>query len=130
MNNGFFEYAVMGGGDGLYFRYITKYIQSSIYQSNVYINEYTNYMKTRENLPKVCSINLNIYHLYHGSIDNRQYCTRHKLYEDKIQSLNLTNLSELFIRGDNNILEWAPKYKNEMNLFMFKYFTNRDDDSA
>ena len=65
------------------------------------MNEYSKYLKTREKSPPVCSINLTIYHLFHGLIDNRQYSTRHSLFEIKINSLNLSNISELFIRMES-----------------------------
>jgi len=130
LKNGFFEYAFIGGGDGLFFRYITTYKQSAIYNANIYKNEYIKYLDTRENLPPVCSLNLNIYHLFHGMTCNRQYSSRHELFNIKINSLNLNNLSELFIRRDDNIIEWNPKYINEMNSFMKTYFMNRQDDSV
>jgi len=130
INNGFFEYAVIGGGDSIFYKYVMFHIQSTIYKSKIYNDEYSKYLKTREKSPPVCSINLNIYHLFHGLLDNRQYSTRHGLFEIKINSLNLSNISELFIRRDDNILEWNPKFKNEMNTFMKTYFMNRQDDSV
>jgi len=129
IKNGYFEYAIIGGGDGLFYSYITSNNKKSYY-SNIFQNAYTEYINSREQLPPVCSVDLTIYHLYHGSLINRQYDTRHPLFNTKINSLKLNHISELLIRRDDNILEWNPKYKDEMNSFMLTYFTNRADDSV
>jgi hypothetical protein len=105
------------------------HIKSNIYKSNIFNDEYSKYLNSREKSPEICSIDLNIFHLFHGIITNRQYNTRHSLFEIKINSLNLNDISELFIRRDDNILEWNPTFKNDMNIFMKTYFTNRQDDS-
>ena len=128
LKNGFFEYALIGGGDSFFYNYVMYHKMPHMY-NNFYTNEYTTYLNSREKLPPVCSVNLNIYHLFHGNIKNRQYISRHHLFEKKINSFNITNMNELFIRRDDNIIEWNPKFKDVMNTFVKTYFMNRQDDS-
>jgi len=131
IKNGFFEYAVIGGGDGLFYNYLTTHSNTCYsYTSKIYQNEYNKNIQNKEKLPPACSVNLTIYHLFHGKIINRQYEQRHELFNSKINQLNINNISELFIRRDDNILEWNPIFKKEMNAFIKTYFMNRQDDSV
>jgi len=74
------------------------------------------------------SCSLSVYHLNHGSMLNRQYRSIIDVVEDKLKDLNVVSAASLIVRRADNILEWAPSYKNEMNKLMKRYFAKRHED--
>jgi hypothetical protein len=70
---------------------------------------------------------LNIYHLYHGSLSNRQYVSIHDVV-GRCLKLNNKCLLDLVYRREDNLLVWNPKYKKDMNIIMLNYFKLRKDD--
>ena len=131
IKNGFFEYAIIGGGDTIFHIYLKdnkKYKHS--YKNQLFIDKYNEYIDKIKEIPKIGSIDLNIYHLYHGKHINRQYIDRHVLLDNKIAELQITKFSDLIYRRDDNILEWNPIYRDQMNATMQKYFLTRNDDST
>jgi hypothetical protein len=46
----------------------------------------------------------------------------------KMLAKHKIGLVDLMVRRDDNILEWNPKYKAEMNAIMTTYFNSREDD--
>lgn len=75
------------------------------------------------------SCDLNIYHLYHGTIVNRQYEDRIGMFGAAMAALSLEKIPQTLIRRDDGILEWRPEYRDTLNACMFRYFSARDDDS-
>jgi len=73
------------------------------------------------------SCDLNIYHLYHGSLGNRQYVSIHDVVSNYLSRRNI-KLIDMVERREDNLLEWKPKFKNDMNIMMLNYFTLRKDD--
>jgi hypothetical protein len=131
IKNGFFEYAIIGGGDTLFHSYLlyNKKHKNS-YTNQIFIDKYEEYVNNVSHISNIGSVDLNIYHLYHGKNTNRQYVDRHILLDNKIAELQISKFSDLLDHRDDNILEWNPKYRDEMNKLMETYFLNRDDDST
>jgi hypothetical protein len=69
------------------------------------------------------------YHLYHGSLDNRQYKDRHTYLLTALQSHGLHKLSDVLQRGPSGLYEFKSEYHDEFNGIMIAYFQNRNDDS-
>ena len=64
---------------------------------------------------------MDIYHLYHGSRENRQYAERHKM-------LNIQGEIEDYIKeNEEGVFEW--KEPEKWNPLYLQYFKKRDDDS-
>ena len=74
------------------------------------------------------SCNLNIYHLNHGPIANRQYMSIHTTLLELFKKLKVENVDDVLMRRDDNILEWRPEYIEVFNEFMMDYFVKRNDD--
>jgi hypothetical protein len=75
------------------------------------------------------SCELNVYHLNHSPIVNRQYLSIHQILYNAFTKLNITNVDEILIRRDDNILVWNSTYLQIFNNIMFDYFTKRNDDA-
>jgi len=73
--------------------------------------------------------NINVYHLYHGSIKNRQYVDRHIAIKNTINQFNPVKYSEILDYDANGLRCWKAEYKMTMNNFIKKYMQNRKDDS-
>ena len=74
------------------------------------------------------SCSLNIYHLNHGSMANRQYTSIHVMLFELFKKLKVDNVYSVLLRRDDNILEWKPEYIEAFNQFMMDYFVKRNDD--
>jgi hypothetical protein len=74
------------------------------------------------------SCNLNIYHLNHGPMINRQYTSIHITLLELFKKLKVYNVDTVLMRRDDNILEWKPEYIDVFNEFMMNYFVKRNDD--
>ena len=46
----------------------------------------------------------------------------------KVKSGEIKNIDDIFVRRDDNILEWKPEYSSVMNVLMLTYFERREDD--
>ena len=91
---------------------------------------YQKYFNAKMNVSKITtdSCNLSIYHLNHGTIANRQYKSMIELVEDKLKNMGVASAASLIVRRADNILEWVPKYRQEMNRMMRTYFEKRQED--
>jgi hypothetical protein len=93
---------------------------------------YNSLVKYIANLPSNISsdyVDMNIYHLYHGTINNRQYLTKHTIFNNMLTDLKITDSDELIEYNADCIMQWRPKYSNVFNYFMKEYLINRNDDS-
>jgi hypothetical protein len=118
---GFFDYAVSGSGDTL----STAAWLSKVFPPNFQslpkplVTKYKVFQS--KELPKVtfCK-DIDLYHLYHGSRENRQYAERHKM-------LNITGeIDDYLETNKDGVFEWKDKEK--WNPLYFHYFKKRDDD--
>jgi hypothetical protein len=118
---GFFDYAVSGSGDTLS---SAAWLQNTFppnFQSlpKPLIAKYNVFQATP--LPKItyCK-DIDLYHLYHGSRENRQYAERHKMLDID------GDIEEYLERNKDGVLEW--KHKQKWNPLYLQYFKKRDDD--
>jgi hypothetical protein len=121
--HGFFDYAITGSGDTLSTAAWLKKKFPKNFQSlpKPLVAEYEAYKQDMN--PKVGYLKgVDIYHLYHGSRENRQYAERHKM-------LNVGGTIHDYIEpNEEGVFEW--KDKNKWNPLLLHYFQTRDDDSV
>jgi hypothetical protein len=119
---GFFDYAITGGGDTLSSAvWLKKDLPSHIRFIPPVINSiYDEYKKTFEDVSITFLKGMTVFHLFHGSLSNRQYIERHKLLNTDMVIQNLT------FKNKDGILEW--KEPNRWNSLFLKYFQQRNDD--
>jgi hypothetical protein len=76
------------------------------------------------------SCSLSVYHLNHGFIHNRQYRSMVELVEEKLKEMKVASAASLIVRRADNILEWDPAYRSQMNKMMQTYFDKRREDEV
>ena len=120
--NGFFDKAILGSGD----TYLLICINSNFSEYILTINKYLSsqiiiYKEHFQSLdPKVTYLPCNIYHLYHGSIIQRNYDFRYK-------DINLDNWDSIFQLNSDGFWEFTD---SSMDSLTFNYFKSRKEDLA
>lgn len=119
--HGFFEYAISGSGDTLSSAAWLQKTFPENFQSlpAPLIPKYIDY-KRNAKAKVTYAKDLDLYHLYHGSRENRQYAERHKMLQ--IQG----EIEDYITRNKEGAFEW--KDKDKWNPVYLQYFRKRDDD--
>jgi hypothetical protein len=86
------------------------------------------YLKTFNHPTHIGNSDLTVFHLYHGSIPNRQYDLRNKLMMNLLSFYKLTDISQLVEKDEHGLLKWKDEYKQKCNHVLLTYFKNRKDD--
>ena len=122
--NKLFELCVIGGGDTLL---ASSFLNLS--HSKVWLNEsYRDYLKKFKHPENVGNAELTVFHLYHGSIINRQYDLRNQFMMNLLSFYNFTDISQLLEKNEHGLLEWKEEYKHKCNEVLLTFFKNRKDD--
>lgn len=115
--HGFFQYAVLGGGDGA---------NASIWLDYNYINNggfmknsIEDYRKILDKKPTICFLGGYIYHLFHGDVRKRQYKERNNIF------IHIKDIRDIIRVANNGLFELKD---DSLKAKIRKYFRNRDDD--
>ena len=123
--NPLFECAIIGGGDTmLKHRLIQKPLQPI---HKIYEKDFNKY--NPGNTAPIGFCQLKIYHLPHGTIENRQYGTRTKELTTKLGSMNIGSISDVLVKREDGLLEWKEAHRTALNTHMMAYFSRRNDDA-
>ena len=126
-NNYTEDRTVIGGGDSFLFQSLLKDVKTLDKKPDFKI--YNSFFKKKK-YNSISYCNLTIYHLFHGLDVKRQYVSRCTNLIILMNKHNITSLSQILIRRDDNILEWNNKYRQIINSYMINYFSNRHDDET
>jgi len=114
---GLYEYAIIGGGDKMT---LIDFIRLPLQIQSFGSTKKDDYIK------KIKALNLKfgylegiLYHLYHGSLNNRQYFERHFIIKD-------LHLDTDVVKNKDGVLEFVNPKK--YNPIMLGYFKNRKED--
>jgi len=119
------DFSVIGSGDTIFHNCVIAKIYPTIkYLADMCIN----YMNRTTLRPSIKYLDVNIYHLHHGSLVNRKYTKRHSDMKTVLSRYQITYLSEMLDYDANGLRCWKEKFKQPMNEFLRAYLTNRDDD--
>jgi hypothetical protein len=115
------EFCISGGGDQIIANVAFKtwgkkpnYINSENFDKYIKkaeINFTSSYMKG------------NVYHLFHGNLNNRQYSSRHERIKNEGYSDDCLQINR------DGVYEWIPSVLDKMNKLFLTYFMDRKDDS-
>jgi len=125
-SNKLYELSVIGGGDTIFASSILNLSQSKIWLKE----SYSEYLKTFNQPTKIGNADLTVFHLYHGSIINRQYDSRNKLMMNLLSFYNFTDVSQLVEKDEHGLLKWKDDCKQKCNEVLLTYFKNRKDDDV
>jgi hypothetical protein len=125
INSNIDDRTIIGGGDTFL---LYSLIDSKFFNMKKDIILYACFYKSLK-YNSINNCNLNIYHLFHGIENKRQYFSRFDNLSKILKQNNISSITDLLIRRKDNILEWKYEYKALMNHYMRNYFKNRDDDS-
>jgi len=120
------EASFIGSGDTIF---VYAVLNKTIFKSHQYL--YGILSAYIDNLPKDISadyLDLKIYHLYHGTIANRQYVSRHLKINNLLERLNVTDIDECIEYNTTGIMKWKAPVRDALNAFMKEYLLERDDD--
>ena len=118
---GFFDYAISGSGDTLSSAAWLHKTFPEKFQSlpGPLLKHYLEFRKLPSPKITYCK-DMDLYHLYHGSRENRQYAERHNM-------LNIKGDIDDYIQKTKDGL-WEWKDKEKWNPLYLQYFKKRDDD--
>jgi len=114
---GFYQYAIIGGGDTFS---VYGWLKLGKRLKYAEYNKFYNLEK-----PKASYISGTIYHLYHGSRNNRQHITRQNILKN---INNLYSIRDILIIKENQPFEFKSQF-TYLNNQIKKYLINRFDDS-
>jgi hypothetical protein len=116
---GFFEYDPTGGSDTYS---VLLWRGEAIDNSAPYLKYALEEYKAKiKELPSICFVEGIIYHLWHGTMKNRQYSLRKQIFT------SVKDIRSVVKIGKNGLLELTNgKYK----AGLIKYFKNKDDDGV
>lgn len=129
------DFCVTGSGDMCFYRLIVNNVGLTNPIFSYLVPSMNNYVKSFNILAKDSNIIINfgyvnqyVYHLYHGSRDNRKYENRHLTIMNTLKKLNVVSIDYVIDYDSNGLRCWKPLYKEEMNKHIKKYLCDRNDD--
>jgi hypothetical protein len=127
-SNRLYPYAVIGGGDNATAAMVTGGGLPQRMSSQQ--GSFAKWCRGCSGRARTGVSDIPIYHLPHGTMNNRQYIKRHDRIRTALAQCGVTNIDDVIeIRGDG-IMEWIPAAREKMNAAMREYFIERQDDSA
>jgi hypothetical protein len=119
---GMYCYAVFGSGDSyssMQFLNNDYYLKITSIYTPPFTNSYLKYSEGRK--PTISHINGNIYHLYHGSFQNRKYSSRFNIIH------GIENIEDILIQNEDGVFELTDQVIKDK---MREYFIDRNDDEV
>ena len=117
---GYYDLAVIGSGDTVFSHALFNFTQIPKSQEfNLYLQTLYTWWEKNTCEVRFSTLNTNVYHMYHGSINNRQYYDRYKPFKE------YTNIEDIISKNENDVYELIVP---ELNEHMFNFFKTRNDD--
>jgi hypothetical protein len=117
---GYYDLAVIGSGDTIFSHALFDFINvPNTQEFRLYISSMHDWWKNNSDGVRFSSLDTNLYHMYHGSIRNRQYYDRYKPFK------SYTNIEDIITKNDNEVYELTVP---ELNDHMSNFFKTREDD--
>lgn len=118
---GFFDKCIFGGGDVMFLNLLNRNIGFQTRMKSVNV-EYIKWCNSHPNLVvKFTYLSCTVYHLYHGTIINRQYTSRY----DKLNQFNHVPFDNLFILNEHGVYETTNE---RIRKIMKDHFRSRNED--
>jgi hypothetical protein len=127
---GIFDYGVMGAGDRAF---------TYCFCDQKFLVEYSGYRHLQRLFREYVARGpqrpgafapMTIFHMFHGSLFNRQYLSREEIINGFLSGHGLDDIEEVLKRRSDGLLEWREEYRSELNDLVGQFFSRRDDDSV
>lgn len=121
--HGFFDKCIFGGGDTVFCNILIK--DSNFYTPlKTITDDYVKWFEQAIAIPcKFTYVPLTVYHLYHGTLANRQYTSRY----EKLQEFKDIPFDSLFFVNQQGLYETSNE---KLNTIMKDYFYSRNEDDT
>jgi hypothetical protein len=117
---GFYDLAVIGSGDTLFAHALFEFKQLPITaEFRLYIKTLYSWWKNNSGRVRYSGIETNLYHMYHGSLKNRQYYDRYVAFKQ------YNNIEDIISTNKDGVYELIVP---ELNQHMLNFFKTRQDD--
>ena len=123
----FDDMIISGMGDTVLANNITK--RSYNGSGSFYVNFSSHINPSAVNAP-YGSCDLNVYHLNHGPLINRQYNSINYILNLTFNQNGFKKIDDVLSRREDGILQYKPEYLPLMNSVLLSYFKVRNDDYA
>lgn len=122
------DFCITGGGDTVFNQMIVMNNGKTNDYFKYIVNDMNSYINSIKSLPLFGYVNVNIYHLFHGSRKQRQYLERQYRIINTLNQLGTNDLSDVIDYDSNGLRCWKEEYKQPMNELIKKYLCDRNDD--
>jgi len=120
---GFFDKGILGNGDTLFYNCMLPKVNMTDGQYYLIQDLYSSYRTNFQNVnPRVTYLDMKIYHLFHGTLKNRKYGSRHNEILGNIQK----QWDSLFTLNEDGFWELSD---DSLHKKMIEYFVSRKEDS-
>ncbi len=126
----FDDMIISGMGDTVLANNITKRVYDDRESSSIFYKNFSDPAKFLLTEVSYGSCDLNVYHLNHGPLVNRQYDNIHNSILTVFAQNNIKKIDDIMRRRDDGILEYKPAFLDIMNTVLINYFRKRNDDFA
>jgi hypothetical protein len=113
---GYFDKAIIGSGDAFFVYGLFGIKFNNGENNNIYEKELDKWLLKMKPLPTVSYLPVIVYHMFHGSLSNRNYVKRHLL---------LNNIEDAIFKNQDGVFELTNQ---EYNKQLYEYFKDRKDD--
>ena len=122
--NGFFDKCIFGTGDTFFLNSCVP-MKYTFYNVSEFIRkEYDKYLgNINQKDIRITYLPTRIFHLYHGSIENRKYVTRY----EALKTIEIKDWNELFYTNNDGIYEIKS---NDFKEITKEYFLSRKEDDV
>ena len=128
---GVFDINICGSGDTIISSAVlqnVKYIEYNWIKYSPWMLEAANiYFKSYENI-RYAYYNNKVYHLWHGSNDNRQYVDRYINLSKLCDKKGITTVEQLLERNSDGLYEFKESVREPLNALFLDYFRHRNED--
>jgi hypothetical protein len=117
-DHGFIDKAVIGSGD---YTFMTAAIGRVMQHEplKIYDTIIKDWEKNLKSLPKIDTLPVTIYHMFHGKLSSRQYSSRNAIFD------GIKNIEDIITKNEYGVFELTDPSLNEK---MYEYFCKRNDD--
>jgi hypothetical protein len=129
-----FVWTVVGGGDAVLFRTVSKLPGEFFYNKmrklmEAPVTEYMDHITGLDLKGDPAFVDGDIWHLWHGPLKGRQYYDRYQKFVEALPE-GVQDIRDILVENEDGVWSWREDAKKVLNTMMLRYFSGRDDDAV